>query len=223
MYPDPPPGILFFNNANSLAIDTQERIVVMTPAGNPFSYVVYRFNFDGSPDSSFSEMGRVIVPMSRNVYALTDVAIQPDNKIVGVGGAINPATSHWEFFVFRLQENGELDPSFGGTGLLWTPVTPGGGDDCATGVAIQPDGKIVVAERANTLDPSANFDFALVRYSSSGDLDDGFGAGGKVIISPLDDNLGRRAAIQPDGKIVILGYTCRGRGTRWPGSRELFS
>ncbi len=197
----------FANSANSLAIDNSDRIVLLTISYQR-SFLVYRFNFDGSPDLTFAKSGSTSVPVGGNIYAVTGVAIQSDNKIVGVGGPLNPATGRWEFFVFRLQGSGELDPSFAGTGSVFTPVTPGGGDDRATGVAIQPDGKIVVAGRARSLMPGANYDFALVRYLSDGELDETFGDGGKVTFPLLDDNLGRKVVIQPDGKIVIAGYTC---------------
>lgn len=197
-------------NGNTLALDNQERIVLLTLGSG--EYFVYRFNkLDGSPDLSFSPTGRVSIRTDSAIYGVVGLAIQPDNKIIGVGGAINPATSRWEFFVFRLQEDGDLDPTFAGTGRVWTPITAGGGNDRATGVALQPDGKIVVAGRAKTLDPGANYDFALARYTPEGELDDSFGDGGKVVFPILDDNLGRKVVIQPDGKIVIAGYTCEER------------
>jgi uncharacterized delta-60 repeat protein len=201
---------VFFVNSNTLALDNQERIILLTIGAG--EYFVYRFNrLDGSPDLSFSPTGRVSIRTGAAIYAVVGLAVQPDNKIVGVGGAINPATARWEFFVFRLQEDGELDPTFAGTGRVWTPITPGGGNDRATGVALQPDGKIVVAGRAKPLDPDAGYNFALARYTADGELDDSFGTGGKVVFPVLDDNLGRKVVIQPDGKIVIAGYTCEER------------
>jgi uncharacterized delta-60 repeat protein len=205
VYPDSS-GVVFINST-TLALDNQERIVLLTIGAG--EYFVYRFNkIDGSPDLTFSSTGRVSIRTGSAIYAVAGLAIQPDNKIMGVGGAINPATSHWEFFLFRLQEDGELDPTFGGTGRVWTPIA---GNDRATGVALQPDGKIVVAGRAKTLDPTSNYDFALARYTAEGELDDSFGDGGKVVFSVLDDNLGRKVVIQPDGKIVIAGYACEER------------
>jgi len=195
-------------NANNLAIDNSERIVLLTVTRGLRSFLLYRFNFDGSPDLTFSGVGSTTVPTSYSIYPVIGVAIQPDNKIVGVGGTGNPATRNEEFFVFRLQESGELDPSFAGTGSVFTPVTPGVAYAAATGVAIQPDGKIVVAGRTRSFEPASNFVFALVRYLSNGELDEDFGDGAKVTFPLLDDNLGRKVVIQPDSKIVIAGYTC---------------
>ena len=193
-------------NANNLAVDNSERIVLLTITRDLRSFLVYRFNFDGSPDLTFSGDGSTTLPVGASIYPVIGVAIQPDDEIIGVGGAGNVVSRHVEFFVFRLQENGELDPSFAGKGSVFTSVT--GVYDVATGVALQPDGKIAVAGRVRSVEPPSNYNFALVRYLSSGELDGDFGDGGKVTFSLLDDDIGRKLVIQPDGKIVIAGYTC---------------
>ena len=69
---------------------------------------------------------------------------------------------------------GELDPSFGNGG---TVITSFGGADVASAVAIQPDGKLVVAGRTNI---AGNTVFALARYDPNGGLDPAFGTGGLV-------------------------------------------
>jgi uncharacterized delta-60 repeat protein len=217
IFPMTPPG--FVGTGTSLAVDSQDRLVMVTIAsfGSPPSanHVVYRFNFDGSPDLSFSATGNVTIPIGRRFYAVTHVVTQPDNKILAVGGGVNPGTGRWEFLVYRVQESGELDQSFGQSGRVWTQITPGGGDDRSTGVAIQPDGKIVVSGRARR-NALSDWHFALARYLPNGQLDNGFGIGGKVMFSVLEDDLGRKVVIQPDGKIVIAGYACKER----PGTTE---
>ena len=77
----------------------------------------------------------------------------------------------WDFAVVRYNPDGSLDTSFGGTGIVGTPV--GTGYDVATSVAIQADGKIVVAGNG----------FAVVRYNTDGTLDTSFNGTGKVITS----------------------------------------
>jgi len=203
-YPTPSPAGLFgFDTA--LAIDNQDRIVLVAAGSN--SHVVYRLNFDGSPDLGFSKTGSMTVPLGDGIFSVHGAAIQADNKIVAVSGSGSIPT---QFVVYRVQEGGGLDSDFGGTGIVYTQITPGGGVDRATGVAIQSDGNIVVAGRARSLTAGSFFKFALVRYSPAGVLDDSFGDGGKVVFPFLDNSYGRRAVIQPDGKIVIAGTACVG-------------
>ncbi len=115
------------------------------------------------------------------------------------------------FIAYRLDETGQLDPTFGGNGIVFTEVTPGGGVDRAWAVAIQADGKIVSTGRARPVGPTY-FDYALVRYLPTGELDPDFGNGGKVVIDILDDDFGKRLTIQSDGKILMTGSACRDLG-----------
>src|SRR6187549_2621704 len=90
-----------------------------------------------------------------------------------------------------------LDPTFGTGGKVTTD--PGGNDPEANSVAIQNDGKIIVAgTRAGEF-----FGFALVRYTSSGALDTTFNGTG--IITRTDETTPRGVAVQSDGKIVVSG------------------
>lgn len=199
VYPSSPTDVVA---ADSLAIDQLDRIVLIATTST--SYVVHRFNFDGSADVSFSGTGSVTIPAGTAPYPVTAIAIYPDNKILGVGGALGAPS---RFIIYRLQETGELDSSFGGTGLVFTEISPGFGADRATGVLLQADSKIVVAGRARTL-PSLYYDVALARYLPSGQLDPEFGTDGKVRFSFLDTNLTRKVTVQPDGKLVVAVSAC---------------
>jgi uncharacterized delta-60 repeat protein len=86
-----------------------------------------------------------------------DIALQADGKIVAVG-ELEDGTSHWYFGVFRYLANGELDPQFGEGGWVDTNL---GSFEFPHAVAVQPDGKIVVAGSADC--PYATC-FALARY-----------------------------------------------------------
>ena len=103
---------------------------------------------------------------------------------------------------------GDLDPSFGTGGKVTTRLENlGQGDDRAypNHIAVQPDGKIVVAGKAST---NYKDDFAVVRYNADGSLDQTFGSGGVVRTDffGLSDEAGG-VVIQPDGKIVVGGHT----------------
>ena len=100
---------------------------------------------------------------------------------------------------------GDLDQSFGTNGAVLTQFGPS--QDEARAVAIQPDGKIVVA---GFTDPGFfNYDFAVARYNPDGSLDPTFGGVGKVT-TDIGSNTKDRAfatAIQTDGKIVVAGQS----------------
>jgi uncharacterized delta-60 repeat protein len=119
---------------------------------------------------------------------------------------------------------GDLDPTFGGDGKVTTDFA--GGQDQASAVAIQGDGKIVTAGAAFV---SGNLDFALARYNSDGSLDATFSGDGKVttdFAGSTDQALA--VAIQTNGRIVAAGlavvsgnqdfalarYTCLRRTSR---------
>lgn len=99
---------------------------------------------------------------------------------------------------------GGLDPSFGLGGRVLTDFNLS--TDIANAVAVQTDGKFVVAGTTYTNNDFSGEDFALARYNPDGSLDAGFGANGRV----TTDFPGLAAEIsavlvQPDGKILIAG------------------
>lgn len=99
----------------------------------------------------------------------------------------------------------ELDPVFGIGGLVTTDFSSA--MDEAYAVAIQTDGKIVVAGSTKSL---SNSDFAVARYLDSGELDPSFGTGGKKTINIGSSDFANAIAIQTDGKIVVGGVIFSG-------------
>ena len=100
--------------------------------------------------------------------------------------------------------SGDLDTSFSGDGKVLTNFGSGR-DDVALALALQPDGKIVVAGYS---DVSGSLDFALARYLSNGTLDPSFSGDGKVLTNfGTSDDVAYALALQPDGKIVVAGYS----------------
>jgi len=133
------------------------------------------------------------------------VAIQADGKIVEAGTAyVNSVGAYgaYGFGVARYNGDGSVDTSFNGTGTVFTQI---GSSPCAYAVAIQPDGKIVVAGTAYL---SPLHEFALARYTTTGALDLSFGHNGTVMsVSSIHyaGNYAYAMVIQPDGKIVLAG------------------
>jgi uncharacterized delta-60 repeat protein len=111
------------------------------------------------------------------------------------------------FAAARFDAAGQPDLGFGSGGLVTTPFDSY--DARAQGVAIQPDGKIVVVGYTGEM---SNEDFAVARYSNGRELDPEFGSGGKLTID-FFGNSDRAAciAIQADGKILVAGSAWSGR------------
>src|SRR6185369_12235464 len=105
------------------------------------------------------------------------------------------------FALARYNANGSLDPSFSGDGRQVTDL--GGGNDGATGVALQADGKIVAVGFGGAF----GNDFALARYNADGSLDTSFSGDGKQTTDVVDLDYASGVALQGDGKIVVVGST----------------
>ncbi len=101
----------------------------------------------------------------------------------------------------RYNSDGSLDTSFDVDGIVTTDF---GGNDVARALAIQNDGKIVVA--GYTSPDGSDAEFVLARYNANGSLDTSFDSDGKLITtlgSGYDYPSG--ITIQSDDKIVVVG------------------
>src|SRR5690349_19218725 len=173
---------------------------------------------DGALDPTFSSDGKVTTDFGSargdSGYA---IALQADGRIVVAGQSSDyssPCCDH-DFAVARYHSDGSPDMSFDGDGKVITGFGSnsfGATHDGATAVAIQPDGKILVAGASMAFSSSGgNADFALVRYTSTGALDTTFDVDGKVTTdfgSPTDG--GGAITLQPDGKILVAGVSSSG-------------
>jgi uncharacterized delta-60 repeat protein len=158
----------------------------------------------GDLDLSFDADGKVTTDFFGGVDNGRAVAVQPDGKIVVAGTATNGAGT--VFAVARYNADGSPDASFDADGKVTTEFA--GANSVARGLALQPDGKIVVAG-------TAGGDFALVRYNSDGSLDVNFGTGGRVTTDFfVNSDICNAVALQPDGKIVAAG-AARNAGGFW--------
>ena len=200
------------DRANAVAIQPDGKIVA---AGSSFSssktvedFIVARYNTNGSLDKRFGNNGKITTDFFRNVDTINALAIQPDGKIVVAGFAQlagNGGTPR-VFALARYTSDGRPDPTFGSGGSLTTSF--GGTFASASAIMLQPDGKIVVAGTAdfNPRVPGSGLDFALARYLPNGGLDASFGDAGKVVFDFFGSfDQANAAALQPDGKIIVVG------------------
>jgi uncharacterized delta-60 repeat protein len=169
--------------------------------------VVARFNSDGTLDTTFNRVGYKLLPAPLgNATIGGPIARQSDGKLI-VTATASVAAGDRDFLLVRLQPDGSIDTSFGTEGA--TTVSFGSGLDHVFRVAVQPDGRIVIAGTANAGGVS---DFAAARLMASGSLDPSFGAQGRVILdSGLDTtDVLNGLVVQSDGRIVLaaaLGHS----------------
>ncbi|MBX6332080.1 MAG: hypothetical protein IRY91_09555, partial [Gemmatimonadaceae bacterium] len=185
----PPPGAVRRTRraASGLALREQKSGLEARPAaGGPFTIVPAAT--DGSPYNGV-------------------VATQPSNPLqvctVSGGAGTVAATNGTNIAVNCTTPapgpSGSLDPAFGDQGRVFADL-PGG----ATAMALQPDGKIVVAGGSKVL-----------RFNADGDVDQGFGSGGVASLTFPDvpaaiSNLPQGIVVQSDGAIVVAGFAQSG-------------
>ncbi len=192
---------------NGVVVQSDGKIIVAgstVVTGQPAAIGLTRYNSDGSLDTSFDSDGKVTTTAGAGISGEA-VALQADGKIVVAGVGRPAGQSDFDFVVARYNANGSLDTSFDSTGVNITRFSTF--DDVAQAVAIQDDGKIVVAGQSFTAQTGGTSLFAVARYNTNGSLDSTFGGGtGKVTTSFAAGAADARAVfIQPDGKIVAAG------------------
>ena len=191
------------NYAADLALQSDGKILVTGRSwnGSSFEILLARYNSDGSLDTSFGGGdGLASADVGANDDYAGSVTVQVDGKIL-VAGYSNNGTD-FDFALVRFNSDGTLDTGFGGgDGMVTTAI--GAQSDQGHGVAVQADGKIVVAGYTSN---GSNIDFAITRYNADGTLDTSFGGGdGIATYDSGAADFGFSVAIQSDGKILAGG------------------
>jgi len=163
----------------------------------------------GILDASFGTGGT----QSTDVAGLSDrgqgVALQSDGKIVVCG--LTKTGTYSDLLVLRYDSDGILDPTFGGTGIVITPISSE--DDAGFGIQVDGMGRIFVAGFAKVNDVGK---IALVRYQADGKLDATFGDQGISIldVGDSDKEAGVYSLELQDGKAVAVGAAYFGGKSR---------
>ena len=196
------PGL---GGAETVAIQPDGKIVAAGPSS------LARYNSDGTLDSSFAQTGSLRTGISAGFLGdACDVALQPDGSIVVVGVKDNGSATGEDFAVQRYTASGTADPNFGTGGTVTTDFN--GSTDRAYAVAVQSDGKIVVAGHATNA-ARTGIDIALARYTSDGSLDPSFGTAGRVTTAiPGAASFGFAATLDHQGRIVVAARVSAGGG-----------
>lgn len=188
--------------ARGIAIQPDGKIVLVgsTKSGSNQLLTVYRYNANGSIDTTFNGSGSSIISINANYQDFANaVTIQSNCKIVVAGQTLSSA-NNTDIVVVRYNTDGSLDASFNDDGILTTDISQ---NDMVSSVT-QSNGKILVA--GSTLNSNA---FALVRYNDNGLRDQTFDGDGIVMTDLTLNGLdaGNAVAVQSDGKILVAGYS----------------
>jgi uncharacterized delta-60 repeat protein len=178
---------------NLLAVQPDGKILVAGIHDNITAFTTYQFNrlnSDLSIDTSFQSV-------IESDYGYSAIALQPDGKIL-IAGIITKFGDTYKYYIARLHSNGNMDSSFHRSTEVTSEINS---------IIIQPDGKILI--RGNT-DPSneTSIDY-ISRLNSDGSLDNSF----KPTIRSVKRSLYPSAALQSDGKILIVGDFTNYNGT----------
>jgi uncharacterized delta-60 repeat protein len=183
--------------------------VVVAAYNNDKWFTLLRYMPDGTPDLNFGTGGLVKVRNTNDDAIAYTVKILNDNTILVAGLAWNPANSSYDMALVKLDEDGVPIPTFGPQGNGWVLTPIGSASDEAHSLAVQADGKIVLAGFGN-MGANSN-DFAVVRYSSNGILETGVGAfGGGTGIVTTHINASDKAlsvAVQSTDQKIVVGGT----------------
>jgi uncharacterized delta-60 repeat protein len=176
--------------------------------GLTYDFALVRYNSNGSLDASFGNGGIVFTDFNGRGDLAQSSVLQPNGKIVLAGWVAVPTTPvNYDFGLARYNADGSLDQTFGSGGKVVTPIG-NNLDELARGIALAPDGKLVVA--GDLYNPpvtqDGHRDVVVVRYNANGSLDASFDGDGKLV---YNSNLGDRsesgydAVVQPDSKILV--------------------
>jgi len=197
--------------ATGVALVEDGRVVVAgySNANTDYDFAFARFNSDGTLDSTFGANGSVFVDANSENNLAFALTRQADGKLVACGSVL-PSPDEFlvgEMMAVRVNANGTVDTLFGvsGVAIVDTGTTIGYSASCKA----LPDGTIVLAGASGT----TGADVALARLTSSGALDQTFGAGGLV-----SADLGRSEYVQAmlllaDGKLGVVGLIEDGDGS----------
>ncbi len=191
---------------SDIAIRSDGKIVTAgissTVDGQTYTFLVIRFNADGSPDTTFDGDGKVFTQVATAFAIVGSVAVQCDGKIVLAG---TPSVNGFpRVALVRYNHDGSLDSTFANGGIMLTSLEARAND-----LMFQADNKIVVGGRVGSVKQSF---MAVLRYNPDGSPDLTFsGDGWNSIPGPfLSFSDASAVAIQPDGKIVTGGSTSQG-------------
>jgi uncharacterized delta-60 repeat protein len=192
------------DSLQDLTVAPDDRVVVAgsSNVNGLYQFAVGRLRANGVLDTTFSGDGRTTTAMGSGDAVVEAVKVGPDGRIVVAGYAASTSYNVDAIAVYR--PDGSLDTSFSNDGRVFTDW---GADSGPWGMAVQPDGKIVTTGFVQT--GADTYQLTVARYTDRGFLDGTFGGGDGRVQTEINgqDDEGIAIAVQPDGRIVVGGYS----------------
>ena len=191
--------------ARAISIQRNGKILAAGFGGDSdgnLDFVLARYRNNGTLDVTFGKEGKVSTDFFGGIDAATGIAVQRNGSIVVTGSVMHTGKGNDDFGLVRYRRNGRVDSSFGDAGKGTTDFF-GGSNDLAEDIAVMKNGDILLAGFVMNRLPT---DFALTLYRRDGALDTKFGSGGKVTTDFGAQDQAAAVVLQPDGKIVVVGF-----------------
>lgn len=209
------------NDCVTMTLDKDEKIILAgyTFDGNDLKkFAVARFNTDGTIDENFNSSGlqkgtaSTVIDnnMENNCYS---VLVQEDGKILLSGNTTDIVNNVMNIAVARFNSDGTIDENYNLSGIKKGTVSVAMGNQAlGTYAILQRNGKLIVT---GTISGGTDYKLLLVRFKVDGTLDTTFNPDGVgslpgtivVAVTPIPMDISYASVIQPDGKIVLAGYT----------------
>jgi len=200
-------GLVYGLDPPPTRVQRDNRVVNAGPTG------LIRLNSDGSPDNGFVTDGAANLAWFNNYFFTKGASLgqQADGKIVAAGDAPT-ANGYFSLALVRFNVDGTLDLTFNQTGAVVIPLKESLSDSVA-GLAIQPDGKLVVAGSSQfaTSAGATYGGITLYRYNPDGTPDRAFGNNGRTVattsdaLGPTGSYGANGVVLQPDGRLIVVG------------------
>jgi uncharacterized delta-60 repeat protein len=206
-----------------MTLDAKGRIVVagyILPPGlvnTNWDTAVWRYNADGTPDTSFNGTGRFSQNFSvesndqQGADIATAVTVDSAGRVLLVGYSnVNPSAANREMTLIRLTEAGALDTNFNSTGIV-RHVSATGGNFQGTAVATDVNNRVVVTGSSAHASDNAIADATVWRFNTNGSPDTSFNGSGYVAHNGAaggnGDDSASALAFDAEGHILIGGYS----------------
>ena len=217
------------DQGRAITVDANGRILVtgISRSAANFDMVIWRYNSDGSPDTSFNSTGFVVSAGAAGGNGndqSDDILIDANGRILVVGGGASISNNaYFDLVIWRYNDDGTLDTSFNPQALdsggnigagtqgisSYNGSAMGVGSESGSAIAIDSNNKILVA---GIQENDTGFSLALWRYNTNGTLDTGFNPPGSVVPGRLALVLGTHTVdsindmtIDSSQRIVMTG------------------